>query len=199
MGWSVFVGAHAFYEQRCGENREEKNIKWSCSAPWCHPKSVFSALTFTCPSQHGKWEHLHAHRGLKFLPARSQAPWWQTDRWHLEDKGTRWRRKRLACTDQVAALPPASSCPSSRTMLLCTQEHKSFLAATAWTLMLSPNMRHLQCPTHPTRSWNSYWLNSTASWYLSPRYPPSGWPCYKTLAVPLFSEPHALHYQQVDI
>lgn len=138
--------------------RKKKKIKWSCNAPWCHPENVLPAPAFTCPSQHRKWKHLHAHRGLqKFLPARGRAPWWEADRWYLEDReaddeeGNAWAR-----TDHVAPLLSASSCPSSRTTLLSTQELKSFLAATAWRVIPSPNTRHLRCVAQHTGSWSSY-------------------------------------------
>lgn len=146
----------------------------------CHPENVLPASAFTCPFQHGKWEHLHAHRGLlKFFLAHGWGLWWKVDRWYLEDReahdeeGNAW-----ACTNQVAPLPSAFSCPSSQTTLLLTQELNSFLAATTQMVRLSPNTSHLRCLTHRTSGWSSSWLNSTASWYFLPRYSPAGWRRY---------------------
>lgn len=150
----------------------EKKIKWSCNAPWCHPENVLPAPTFTCPSQHGKRERLHAHRGLlKFLPAGSRALWWEADGWYFEDReaqdeeGNAWAR-----TDRQP--PPAQAHGQCCSWL---KSLESSLAAIAWRAMPSPNTRPLGCLAHHTSSWSSYWLNSTASWYFSPRYWATTW------------------------
>lgn len=143
MGWSCVLDAHVFYKQGVGKKERKKTSPNSLTMPHGVTQKMSFPL-FLCllfPA----WK-------VGALPYSQRSDEVSPSLWLGSEVRGRWVVLRMthdrgghtwACTDQVAPLPSVSFCPSSQTMLLLTQKLKSFLAAIAWRVILSPNLQSL--------------------------------------------------------